>query len=68
LALPFSRLAHTFGFTGLSLALVGVIAAVIATYLLTPELGKRVFYRRALPSSVRAQTARAGPELTRAWP
>jgi Mg2+-importing ATPase len=45
-ALPFSPLAHTFGFTDLPLGLVGVIVAIIPTYLLTLELGKRLFYRR----------------------
>jgi P-type Mg2+ transporter len=45
-ALPFSPLAHTLGFTHLPLGLVGVILAIIPTYLLVLELGKRVFYRR----------------------
>jgi Mg2+-importing ATPase len=45
-ALPFSPLAHTLGFTGLPLGLVGAIVAIIPTYLLVLELGKRVFYRR----------------------
>jgi P-type Mg2+ transporter len=44
--LPFSPLAHRFGFTDLPLGLVGVIVAIIPTYLLTLELGKRLFYRR----------------------
>jgi P-type Mg2+ transporter len=43
-ALPFSRLADTFGFTALPLGLVAVIVAIIPIYLLTLELGKRVFY------------------------
>jgi Mg2+-importing ATPase len=45
-ALPFSPLAHVLGFTSLPAGLVGVILAVIPTYLLVLELGKRVFYRR----------------------
>ena len=45
-ALPFSPLAHTLGFTRLPLGLVGVILAIIPTYLLVLELGKRLFYRR----------------------
>jgi len=44
-ALPFSPLAHTLGFTRLPLGLVGAIVAIIPTYLLVLELGKRVFYR-----------------------
>jgi Mg2+-importing ATPase len=45
-ALPFTPLAHTLGFTALPLDLVGVILAIIPTYLLVLELGKVVFYRR----------------------
>jgi len=45
-ALPFTPLAHTLGFTALPLDLVGVILAIIPTYLLLLELGKRLFYRR----------------------
>ena len=45
-ALPFSPLAHVLGFTRLPLSLVAVILAVIPTYLLVLELGKRLFYRR----------------------
>jgi Mg2+-importing ATPase len=44
-ALPFSPLGHTLGFTALPAALVAVIAALIPTYLLLLELGKRRFYR-----------------------
>ena len=44
-ALPFSPLAHTLGFTALPATLVGVIVAIIPTYLLLLELGKRRFYR-----------------------
>jgi Mg2+-importing ATPase len=45
-ALPFTPLAHALGFTHLPLSLVGVILAIIPTYLLVLELGKRFFYRR----------------------
>jgi Mg2+-importing ATPase len=45
-ALPFTPLAHTLGFTRLPLSLVGVILAIIPTYLLVLELGKHVFYGR----------------------
>ena len=45
-ALPFSPLAHALGFTALPAALVAVILAIIPTYLLLLELGKRIFYRR----------------------
>ncbi len=44
-ALPFSPLAHALGFTALPLGLVGVIVAIIPTYLLVLELGKRFFYK-----------------------
>jgi Mg2+-importing ATPase len=57
-ALPFSRLAHTLGFTDLPLGLVGVIAAIIPTYLLTLELGKRVFYRHQPAARPPAPTRR----------
>jgi len=59
-ALPFSPLAHTLGFTPLPLDLVGVILAVIPTYLLVLELGKRVFYRHVAAAPRRA--ARRRPE------
>jgi len=45
-ALPFSPLAHTLGFTALPATLVALIAALIPTYLLLLELGKRRFYAR----------------------
>jgi Mg2+-importing ATPase len=45
-ALPFTPLAHTLGFTSLPVGLVGVILAIIPTYLLVLELGKRLFYKR----------------------
>jgi Mg2+-importing ATPase len=60
LALPFSPLAHTLGFTRLPLALVGVIIAIIPTYLLVLELGKRVFYRR-LAAAPHAAASRRPP-------
>ncbi len=52
-ALPFSPLAHMFGFTSLPLGLVGAIAAIVPAYLLVLELAKRLFYRReaARPST-----------------
>ena len=58
--LPFSPAAHTLGFTHLPLALVGVIIAIIPTYLLVLELGKRVFYRR-LAAAPRAAVPRRPP-------
>jgi Mg2+-importing ATPase len=45
-ALPFTPLAHTLGFTSLPLGLVAMILAIIPTYLLVLELGKRIFYKR----------------------
>jgi Mg2+-importing ATPase len=57
-ALPFSPLAHTLGFSRLPLGLVGAIIAIIPTYLLVLELGKRVFYRHvaeAPPPALRAR-------------
>jgi len=57
-ALPFSPLAHTLGFTRLPLGLIGAIVAIIPTYLLVLELGKRVFYRHvaeAPPPPLRAR-------------
>jgi Mg2+-importing ATPase len=56
-ALPFTPLAHTLGFTRLPLGLVGVILAIIPTYLLALELGKRLFYRR-LAAAPRLPTRR----------
>jgi len=44
-ALPFSPLAHTLGFTALPATLLLAIAALIPTYLLLLELGKARFYR-----------------------
>jgi Mg2+-importing ATPase len=54
-ALPFSPLAHALGFTALPAGLFAVIVAIIPTYLLLLELGKRIFYRRE------AAIARTGP-------
>ena len=45
-ALPFSPLAHTLGFAALPLGLALAIVAIIPTYLLLLELGKRLFYGR----------------------
>jgi Mg2+-importing ATPase len=58
IALPFSPLAHTLGFTALPLGLLAPIAILIPTYLLLLELGKRRFYR---PQP-------AGRPLARRWP
>jgi Mg2+-importing ATPase len=44
IALPYSPFAQTLGFTALPATLVAVIAALIPTYLLLLELGKRRFY------------------------
>jgi P-type Mg2+ transporter len=56
-ALPFSPLAHTLGFTALPATLVVAIAALIPTYLLLLELGKGRFYAReaARPPEPRAR-------------
>jgi Mg2+-importing ATPase len=45
IALPFSPLAHTLGFTALPAGLVAAIVVMIPTYLLLLELGKLRFYR-----------------------
>jgi Mg2+-importing ATPase len=67
-ALPFSPLAHTLGFTALPGALVAVIAALIPTYLLLLELGKRRFYRleEDRPRAAAASSARERHILRRA--
>jgi len=44
-ALPFSPLADTLGFTALPIGLLAVLALMIPTYLLLLELSKRRFYR-----------------------
>jgi Mg2+-importing ATPase len=61
-ALPFSPLAHTLGFTHLSAGLVGAVLALIPSYLLLLELGKRVFYRR---EATRPPVARKRPARPR---
>ncbi|HEX9124691.1 MAG TPA: magnesium-translocating P-type ATPase [Actinomycetota bacterium] len=44
-ALPFTPLAHLFGFSPLPAAFMGILAVMIATYLLLVDLGKRLFFR-----------------------
>ena len=44
-ALPFSPLAGTLGFTSLSVGLVAAVAALVPSYFLVLELGKHRFYR-----------------------
>jgi P-type Mg2+ transporter len=43
--LPFSPVAHTLGFTSLPAGLLLALAALVPTYLLLLEVGKRRFYR-----------------------
>jgi Mg2+-importing ATPase len=57
-ALPFSPLAHTLGFTRLPLGLTGAIVAIIPTYLVVLELGKRVFYGRVAAAPPRPRPTR----------
>jgi Mg2+-importing ATPase len=60
-ALPFSPLADTLGFTRLPAALMAALAAMIPAYLLLLELGKRFFYRleaAAAPPRIRPPRAR----------
>jgi len=53
-ALPFTPLAHTFGFAPLPLGLFAAIMALILTaYFTLVELGKVWFYRHALPEPAR---------------
>ena len=56
-AIPFSPLAHTFGFVALPGSLVAAIVGIIVVYLITLEIGKRIFYRHqpvaARPAGVR---------------
>jgi P-type Mg2+ transporter len=68
-ALPFSPLAHTLGFTALPPSLIGAIAAIIPTYLLMLELGKRIFYARqaVAPSPPPARQQHEHRILRRAW-
>ena len=67
-ALPFSPLADTLGFTRLPATLLAVIAAMIPTYLVLLELGKRRFYGReaARPPEARVQRPRLRRILRRA--
>lgn len=44
-ALPYTPLAAIFGFVPLGLGYLGAIGAVVAVYIVTAELTKRVFYR-----------------------
>jgi P-type Mg2+ transporter len=44
-ALPFSPLAHTLGFTNLPIGLIVVVSAILPSYLLLLDLAKRRFYR-----------------------
>lgn len=44
--LPYTRLAELFGFTPLPAEYIVVIAAIVAIYVLTAEIAKRLFYRR----------------------
>ena len=48
--LPFSPLAHLFGFKALPLAFLGVLALMVVTYLALVEVGKLFFFRRFKPS------------------
>ena len=57
-ALPFSPLAHTLGFTPMPAALAGAIVAIIPTYLLVLEVGKRVFYARVAAAPPRPSRTR----------
>ena len=57
-ALPFSPLAHTLGFTALPWTFLGAVAAMVVVYLGLIELGKRWFYR----------TATRGPAVARRIP
>jgi Mg2+-importing ATPase len=67
-ALPFSPLASALGFTALPLGLFLTIIAVIPTYLLLLELGKRIFYRReaAVPPAAPARRPHEHRVLRRA--
>jgi Mg2+-importing ATPase len=58
-ALPFSPVAHALGFKALPWTLAVAILALIPTYLLLLELGKRVFFRleAARPTVARAPAA-----------
>jgi P-type Mg2+ transporter len=60
-ALPFSPLAPTLGFTSLPIGLLVVVAAILPSYLLLLDLAKRGFYRleASRPTPVRPRTSRA---------
>jgi Mg2+-importing ATPase len=64
-ALPFSPLADTLGFTALPIGLLGVLALMIPTYLLLLELGKRRFYRSEPAQPAGRPVARHRPPLVR---
>jgi Mg2+-importing ATPase len=75
--LPFSPLAHTLGFKALPAAFLGVLAAMIAVYLLLVELAKRRFYAapvrgrplaRSAPHRQRRLVHRASRWTTRSGP
>jgi len=57
-ALPFSPLAHALGFTSLPAGLIAVILAIIPTYLLVLELGKRIFYKHLAAAPRRPEARR----------
>jgi P-type Mg2+ transporter len=61
-ALPFSRLAQTLGFTRLPATFLATVAGMIVVYLFLIELGKRHFYRLA-PAG--ARIARSRPQRHR---
>ena len=60
--LPFSPLAHLLGFKPLPLAFLGVLVAMIVTYLALVEVGKVLFFRRR---PVGRPLARGTPRLER---
>ena len=45
IALPYTPLGAVFGFTPLGLGYLGALAAIVALYVATAELAKRIFYR-----------------------
>jgi P-type Mg2+ transporter len=45
-ALPFSPVAHTLGFTSLPVTFLGAVGGMVVAYLVLIELGKRLFYRQ----------------------
>jgi P-type Mg2+ transporter len=54
-ALPFSPLAHTLGFSHLPATFLAAVAGMIVTYLVLIELGKRRFYRDQLAGTPLSQ-------------